>query len=339
MRDTEGRPRLDPTGVSHAVFAYGLWGVIPIYWKEVAELPAPELLAYRVLASLVVAAALVVGARAASDLTRVLRSPRGAVAVVLASLLLAVNWLTFIYAVQTDRILATSLGYYMNPLANVVLGLLVLRERLTRAQAIAVGIAAAGLAFQTWQVGELPWIALVLAVSFGLYGLVRKVAPADPLPGFALEMLCMAPFGVIFLWLVAAAGDASMANASVRARLLVAGSGVVTAAPMLAFVSAARRLPLSALGMFQFIAPTLALLVAVVVYGEPFTPGHAVGFGCAWSALVLFLWDGRQRSPWVGPGPETAAAVAAGAAERYPGMPEGTPAAAPAPAPAPEVES
>ena len=244
MYDTRSHPSPDPTGVAHAVIAYGLWGFAPIYWKATLEFPAPELLAYRVLASLAVAIALVVGASAFREVMRVLRSPRGASAVALASLLLAANWLTFIYAVQTDRILATSLGYYINPLANVVLGLLVLRERLTRAQGIAVGIAAAGVAFQTWQVGALPWISLVLALSFGLYGLVRKLAPA---------------------------------------------------APLLAFASAARRLPLSTLGMIQFIAPTLALLLAVTFYGEPFTPGHAVGFGCAWSALALFVWDGNQR--------------------------------------------
>lgn len=331
MRDTEGHASLDPTGVSHALIAYALWGFAPIYWKLVAEFPAPELLAYRVLGSLAVAAALVVAARGLRDLARVLRSPRGVLAVALASLLLAINWLTFIYAVQTDRILATSLGYFMSPLANVVLGLLVLGERLTRAQAIAVSIAAAGLAFQTWQVGELPWIALVLAVSFGLYGLVRKLAPADPLPGFALESLCMAPLAVGFLWLLASRGEAVMAGAGAGARLLVAGSGVITAAPLLAFASAARRLPLSTLGMFQYISPTLALLVAVIFYGESFTPGHGVGFGCAWSALALFVWDGRQRSPRVGPAPTTAA-VAASAAERYPGVREG------APAPSPEVD-
>jgi chloramphenicol-sensitive protein RarD len=342
MRDTEGHASLDSTGVSHALIAYALWGFAPIYWKEVAEFPASELLAYRVLGSLAVAAVLVVAARGFRELARLLRSPRGTGAAALASLLLATNWLIFIHAVQTDRILATSLGYYMNPLANVVLGLVVLRERLTRAQAIAVGIAAAGVAYQTWQVGELPWIALVLAVSFGLYGLVRKLAPADPLPGFALETLCMAPVAVGFLGLLASRGEAFVAKAGVGEQLFVAGSGVITAAPLLAFASAARRLPLSALGMFQFIAPTLALLIAVTLYGEPFTAGHAVGFGSAWSAIALFVWDGRQRSPGLRAGRDAAAAVAvaSGAAERYPGGLEAAPgtSAASATATAPEVD-
>ena len=262
---------------------------------------------------------LVLAARAGSDIVLVLRSPRAAAAVVLSALLIAVNWLTFIYAVQTDRILATSLGYYINPHANVVLGLAVLRERLTRAQGIAVAIAACGVAYQTWQIGEVPWISLVLATSFGLYGLVRKLAPATPLAGFCLEVLTLSPAALFFLGWLALRGDAVIHAASAGMLLLIFGSGLLTAAPLVAFASAANRLPLSSLGMFQYIAPTLALLLAVTFYGEPFTRGHAVGFGCVWTALALFLWDGFQR------GPLPTADVAPPALELYPRKLEETP--------------
>lgn len=289
--------RLDATGVTHALVAYGIWGLTPIYWKATQAVPAAELLAYRVLASLAVAALLVIATRTWREVARVLLAPRAAAAVVLSCLLLGANWLTFIYAVQTDRILATSLGYYINPLMNVVLGLLVLRERLTRAQAVAVAIAAAGVAYQTWQQAELPWISLVLAGSFGLYGLVRKLAPAAPLSGFALEMLLGAPAAIAFLWLLAGRGSATLPQASGSLQLLVAASGLITAAPLIAFASAADRLPLSTLGMFQFVAPTLAFLLAVILYDEPFTPAHAVSFACVWTALGLFVWEARQRVP------------------------------------------
>lgn len=308
---------LDATGVAHALIAYGVWGFAPIYWKVTAAFPPSELLAYRVVSSLAVAVVLTLVARVVHDLRAVLRSARATAAVALACLLLATNWLVFIHAVQTDRILETSLGYYINPLVNVVFGLGLLGERLTRAQGIAVGVAASGVAFQTWQQGELPWISLVLAVSFALYGLVRKLAPARPLAGFGLEMLLMAPIALGYLWLLDARGESSVTHASVGMGLLVAASGLITAAPLLAFASAANRLPLSSLGMFQFLAPTLAFLIAVLAYGEPFTPGHAVSFGSVWLALALFSWDALQRTPRP---PD----VAAAAPPLYPGELEGS---------------
>lgn len=289
------QPAPSVTGVSHALLAYGIWGVAPIYWKVTARFPARELLAWRVLASFAVALVLVTAARRWRDVASVLSTPRAVAGVVGAASLIAINWLVFIYAVQTDRILATSLGYYINPLFNVALGMLVLRERLTRAQGIAVALAAFGVAFQTWQLQALPWISLALAVSFGLYGFVRKTAPAPPLAGFCLETGMLAPLALaLLLWLesrqistVPSSGPATVA--------LVAGSGLLTAGPLLAFASAAKRLPLGTLGMFQYLAPTITFLLAVGLYGEPFRPAHAVSFGCVWSALALVLWDSLRR--------------------------------------------
>jgi chloramphenicol-sensitive protein RarD len=284
-------------GALYALLAYGIWGVAPIYWKATRFVPPAELLAYRVLWSFAVALLLIVALRSAGDLWRALRSPRSAAAAVLAGLLLAANWLTFIWAVQNDRILATSLGYYINPLVNVLFGLLLLRERLTRAQSLAVLLAAAGVALETLALGELPWIALVLAGSFGLYGLVRKLGPAAPLTGFAIETLTLAPLAAGYLAWV----DASALPPDAGAQLLIAGAGPLTAAPLLAFASAAKRLPLSLLGMFQYVAPSIALVIAVALYGEPFTRAHIASFGCVWLALGLTMWDSLQRAPRVAP--------------------------------------
>jgi len=292
------------TGVSHALIAYGIWGFAAVYWKAMDAFPAHELLGYRVLASFAVALMLVSGARAWSGVIALVRQPRALASVALAASLIAMNWLVFIYAVQTDRILATSLGYYINPLVNVVLGLLLLGERLNRAQGIAVALAAAGVMFQTWQLGSLPWISLVLAGSFGLYGFVRKTAPAPPLAGFCLETAILAPVAAAALFWLGARGEGSIASAGVGTGLLVAGSGLLTAGPLLAFASAARKLPLSTLGMFQYLAPTITFLLAVGLYDEPFTAAHAASFGCVWAALALCLWDSLQRGT---PEPEAAA--------------------------------
>lgn len=284
-------------GALYALVAYAIWGLAPIYWKEIEEFPAPELLAYRVLASLATALLLLAALRAWRQLGAAMGSRRGAAAAALAGLLLAVNWLTFLWAVQHDQIVATSLGYYMNPLVNVLLGMLILGERLTRAQALAVGLAALGVAVQTLALRELPWIALVLAVSFGLYGLARKLGPAAPLAGFGIETLTLAPLAGAYLLLLSGRGGGSVSRAGAGTQLLVASSGFVTAVPLLAFASAAKRLPLSALGMFQYLAPTLSLVVAVWMYGERFTRAHAISFACVWLALALYAWEMLQRMP------------------------------------------
>jgi chloramphenicol-sensitive protein RarD len=284
-------------GALYALLAYGLWGIAPIYWKELQRFPAPELLAWRVVASFCVAALAIAALRAWRELGRALRSWRSAASAACAAWLLGANWLVFIWAVQHDMILATSLGYYINPLVNVLLGLLVLRERLSRAQAIAVGVAGFGVAVQTLEHGELPWVALVLAGTFGLYGLVRKLGPAAPLAGFALETLTLAPLAAYYLLEQSRAGGVGVAAAGPGMQLLVACSGAITAAPLLAFASAAKRLPLSLLGMFQYIAPTLAFLSAVLLYGEPFTRGHAFSFGCVWLALAISMWETLTRAP------------------------------------------
>jgi len=286
-------------GVLYAIGAYGLWGVVPIYWKWVADLPALELVGPRIgwTALLLVAILGIAGrAREIHLFERRLIAP-----VVVAALLIAGNWLIFIHAVQTDQIIATSLGYYINPLVSVFLGLVVLGERLRPLQTAAVALACAGVAAYAFRVGSLPWISVVLAVSFGLYGLVHKMNPQPPLPGLTREMLVLLPLALVIQGGLVWAGESKLAHASLELHALVALSGFVTAAPLFCFRAATARLPLVAVGMFQYLAPTITLFIAVALYREPFTRDHAVTFGCVWLALGLFTFDamraGRHASP------------------------------------------
>jgi chloramphenicol-sensitive protein RarD len=286
------------TGLLYALGAYGLWGVSPVYWKWVSAVPADEMLAWRALWAFAITLAFGALTGRARHARPVLRRPRLLLALGLTGGLLALNWFTFIWAIQTDRITATSLGYYMSPLVHVLLGMLVLGERLVRAQAFALAIATAGVVYLTVEYGELPWIARLLPTSFGVYGLVRKIAPVQPLVGFGVEMLLLLPLALGYLGWLLVSGRSVMLDASADLHGLVAASGLVTATPLIWFVYGARRLPLTTLGMFQYVAPSLSLVLAVWLYGEPFTRVQAVTFLCVWVALSLYSIDvfARMRS-------------------------------------------
>jgi chloramphenicol-sensitive protein RarD len=293
-----GEAKRSFTGLLYALGAYGLWGVSPVYWKWVMAVPAHEMLAWRAFWAFVVTLAFGALTGRAHEAREVMRRPRLLLALGLTGGLLAVNWFVFIWAVQTDRITATSLGYYMSPLVHVLLGMLVLGERLARAQAFALAIATAGVVYLTVEYGELPWIALLLPTSFGVYGLVRKIAPVKPLVGFGVEMLLLLPLVAGYLAWLLASGRSVMLDASLGDHALVAASGLVTATPLIWFVCGARRLPLTTLGMFQYVAPSLSLMLAVWLYHEPFTRVQLVTFLCVWVALSLYSIDvfARVRS-------------------------------------------
>ena len=281
-------------GMAFATTAYVAWGVAPVYWKLVEHVPATEVLAPRIVCTALLTGLVLVVTRRTAELAVFDRA--ALVRSLLAALLLSMNWGTFIYAVQTDRVIATSLGYYINPLVSVLLGLVVLRERLNRIQAVAVWLAVIGVGYLALALGTLPWIAGVLAVSFGLYGLVHKLAPSPPVAGLAVEMLLITPLACLgWLWL-AARGEAVLASADLSLLGLVSFSAVVTSVPLLCFHAATRRLPLVAVGMFQYIAPTIALVLAVRVWGEPFSVAHAICFGCVWTGLGLFTGDAVVRA-------------------------------------------
>ena len=284
------------TGALYAIAAYGFWGLTPLYWKAVEQVPPAELLGHRILWSCAVGVVLVSAGRAWPELVRCVRAPREGLPILLASWLLAVNWLVFLWAVATDRVLATSLGYYVTPLVNVALGMGFLGERLSRGQLVALALAALGVVTLAVRLGEPPWIALALAGTFGCYGLVRKRARVGPVAGFGLEMLMLAPWAAAYLLLLSADGGATLAAEPSRVQALVAGAGVVTAAPLLWFNHAARRLRLATLGFFQYLAPSVALALAVFAFGEPFTAAHAFSFGCVWLALAIYSLDALQGS-------------------------------------------
>jgi chloramphenicol-sensitive protein RarD len=283
-------------GVVYALLAYGTWGVLPVYWKLLAAVPLAEVLAHRVAGTVVFSAALLAVLRRLPELGVALRSPRERRALLASGGLIAINWGVFIWAVGAGRIVETSLGYYLNPIVNVLLGMLVLRERLSRAQGIAVGLAAAGVGVMLVSHGRLPWIALVLASSFGLYGLMHKLSKVRPVPALAIETGALAPVALAFLTLGTEPAGGALSEGPALTRALLLGAGPITALPLLWFGSAARRLPLSTLGLFQYLAPTLALLLAVFLYGEPFTRAHALAFLLIWAALALYTAEALQWS-------------------------------------------
>ena len=284
-------------GIAYAVAAYGFWGLAPVYWKALHQVAPAPLLGYRILWSCAFGVVLVSAARAWPELRRCALSRRRGGPILAAALLLAANWLTFLWAIATGRVLATSLGYYVTPLVSVALGVAFLRERLSRAQVLALTLASAGVLVLAVQLDEAPWIPLTLAATFGAYGLVRKAAPVGPVAGFGLEMLLLAPAAAA--WLVASGTRGPLLpDAGTAVQALAAGSGIVTAVPLLWFNRAARELRLSTLGFFQYLAPTITFLLAVFAYGERFTAAHAICFACVWLALGIHSWELLNESGW-----------------------------------------
>jgi len=280
----------------YALTAYGIWGMAPLYWKAVEALPASELLGHRILWSGAVGIVLVSATRAWPEFRGVFASRRFWLPVLVTALIIGCNWFIFLWAVLHDRVLATSLAYYIAPLVNVLLGVLILHERLRPWQIAAVVLAAAGVLQLALSLGELPWVTLVLAFSFSFYGLLRKLAPVQPVVGFGFEMLVLAPLACAGLAWLAHGGRTVFPSSDPLLDLLVVGSGVFTAAPLICFNSAAKRLRLSTLGLFQYIAPSITFLLAVALYDEPFTRRHALAFGCVWAALAIYSVDSLRRA-------------------------------------------
>jgi chloramphenicol-sensitive protein RarD len=275
-------------GLLFGLAAYGWWGLQPIYFKAMKEVPPTVLLAHRTIWCAVFLVLSLSALQRWPDFLRCLKSKRLVVLLATSSVLLAANWLLFIVGVATNRLVETSLGYFINPLVTVALGVAVLRERPSRLQTIAILLAAAGIAHRIYSLGELPLIALGLAGSFGLYGLVRKIANVESLTGLTLETLVLAPAGISYLAWQVAHGNDLFGNVSPVTRGLVLASGVITSIPLLCFGAAARRLPLSMLGFLQYLAPSLQLALAVLWYGEAFSLDHGISFSFIWAGLALF---------------------------------------------------
>lgn len=283
------------TGVLAATAAYLTWGLAPLYWRALEEVPSIELLAHRIVWACLLVILLLAARRRLGDLLRVLSSRRTAATLLATTALIAVNWGLFIWAVNSGRVLSASLGYYINPLVTVLLGTVVLGERLSRAQTIAVLLAAAGVVVLTVSVGRLPWVSLALAFSFGLYGLLRKTVRADAATGLAVESSLLAPLAVALIAARGSAGVGALGRLGPTTDLLLLGSGALTAVPLLLFTVGARRLPLTTLGLLQYLAPTCHFLLAVGVFGEPFSAAQGATFVMIWAALGLYTADIRRR--------------------------------------------
>ena len=285
-------------GVLYAVSAFVIWGLFPLYFRRMASVSPLEVVLQRSVWSLLFLAVVLAVMRRWSWLREVLRDPRQLGTFALSAALIAGNWLVYIYAVNSGQVVESSLGYFINPLFNVVLGVLVLGERLRRPQWIAVALAAAGVAWLAWVMGRLPWIALALAATFALYGLVRKTAKLGSLEGLAFEtgVLSVVALPVLVWWTLAHDGALLRGDLSLIGWLLTLGPA--TAVPLLLFTAGARRLSLSTVGLLQYIGPSLQFAIGVWVFGEPFDAARLVGFALIWSALAVYTLDAlRGRSP------------------------------------------
>lgn len=274
--------------------AYSIWGLFPLYFKTLQGIPATEVIVHRVLWSAIFGAALLSIWRHPGWLTELYQHPKRLAVLMLSGALIALNWLTYVWAVHHDHMVEASLGYYINPLINVLLALVFLRERLRRMQWLAVALAAAGVLFQVWQLGKVPWIALILACSFGTYGLIRKQAPVAALPGLAIETWLLLPVALLWLAFTPTAMSSQAAFWGSRDMFWLMAAGPVTLLPLLCFNGAAKHLPYATIAFLQYITPTVLLLLAVVVFDEPFVPSAWLSFGLIWTALAVYSWDTWQ---------------------------------------------
>ncbi|MDT0500425.1 MULTISPECIES: EamA family transporter RarD [unclassified Halomonas] len=304
MLDTPSTPanREARRGVMFGLAAYSMWGCFPLFFALFEGVPAYEILIHRVLWSCLFLVGLVTLLGRWAPVRKALGQPRRLGRVLGCALLIGLNWGLYIYAVETRQVLQASLGYFMTPLVNVALGMLVLRETMHRPQAVAVAMATVAILTQLIMLGELPWISLALAFSFGTYGLLRKQVPLDGLSGLFVETLLLLPLGLIALgWLTQA--ELSHFLEGSRVTLLLVASGVITALPLLAFAGAARRLRLATLGFLMYINPTIQFLIALLVFGEPLSGVQLATFVMIWMGLALYTWSAWQSRPREAPQP------------------------------------
>ena len=276
------------SGALYALLAFGIWGLYPLYLRELASVSSLEIVLHRSAWSLVFLLGVLALLRRWAWLGTLLKSPRRMLMPLASGLLLALNWLLYVYAVQSAQVVEASLGYFINPLLSVCLGVVVLRERLKPVQWVAVAFATAGVLWLTWHTGRLPWLGLALAATFAVYGLLRKTSTLGPLEGLTLETLLIAP--VVLPWLVwlTATGTGSLSTASPLLMFWLVLAGPLTAVPLMLFAAAARRLKLATVGLFQYLSPSLQLAIGVVVFGEPFDGQRLAGFVLIWTGLAAY---------------------------------------------------
>lgn len=287
-------------GIIYATVAYTLWGFLPIYWKFVQDVPADEILAHRILWSFIFMIVIVLASGKLkpffNECKVILHDKKKLIGISAASVIISVNWLTFIWAVNSEHVVQASLGYYINPLVSILLGMIVLKESLSRRQLLSFVLAAIGVINLAISFGVFPWVSLVLAFSFGLYGLLKKMVDISAMFGLTIETMLVTPIALIYLIFIP---DSSLVPATMfsGSGALLVGAGVATAIPLLLFAAGAKRIPLSMVGFLQYIAPTLMLILGVFLYHETFTQAHLVSFVFIWVALFIYMGASRHRKP------------------------------------------
>jgi chloramphenicol-sensitive protein RarD len=279
-------------GLWYAIGAYCAWGLFPLYWKALHGVPALELIGHRILWSFALLAIVILVQRGWKSFAADAFKPRVLGIYTVAAVLVSVNWFVYVWAVNAGFVVETSLGYFINPLISVLFGVVLLREKLRRFQWVAVGLAAAGVTYLTIAYGSLPWIALTLAISFALYGLVKKLAPLGSVNGLALETGMLSLPALAYLLFLDRAGTGAFLHSEPRINLLLVGAGFATTIPLLLFASAARRIPLLWIGLLQYIAPTIQFILGVTIYHEALTTQRLIGFSMVWAALIVFAVEG-----------------------------------------------
>ena len=293
MADDQKRTR---AGLMLGLTAYLIWGVMPLYFKMLTQVPATQIVAHRIIWSVPFLGLLVLLWRRWPAVRAAIATRQVLITLIVTALLIAVNWLVYIYAVVSGHVLEGSLGYYLNPLVNVLLGVVLLKEKLTRVQVFACLLAGAGVAVLAAGAGSGLWISLTLAASFASYGFLRKVAPVDALEGLWVETAILLPVALGWVLLLEQRGDGGFGHLGLQADILLILGGVVTAVPLLLFTAAAKRLPYSTLGFLQYVAPSIQFLLAVLVFHEPLTRAHALCFGAIWTALAIFSVEGFRAA-------------------------------------------
>lgn len=286
-------------GVIFALAAYTFWGIAPVYFKLVKQVPPFEILAHRIVWAFVLVLILIIAMRRMDRILPIVRRPKLVIRLAIATVLLGGNWFLFIWAINTDHLLDASLGYYINPLLNVAIGMAFFGEKMRKLQLTAIALAVVGVGIQIVTFGAIPWVALALASSFATYGAIRKRLPVDSISGLWLETALLTPFMLVYLWFFADSVATDMTTNSASLNLLLVAAGLVTTIPLLCFTAAAQRIRYSTLGFFQYIAPSLMFILAVVAYGEPLAKSKLLTFIIIWSALALYTFDSvlqRQRN-------------------------------------------
>jgi len=284
------------SGLAAAICAFLMWGLFPLYVRGIASVPPPQIIAHRIVWCSVFVLAWLAIRRELAAFGAAFAARGVVLRLATSALMVSINWLVYVWAVQNGHVVDASLGYFINPLVSVLLGVVALHERLNSAQKVAVSLAAAGVVYLTIVVGRLPWIALALALSFGLYGFIRKVVAVDAVPGLAVETVLLTPLAGAYLLWCQAQGSSAFGHQGATVDLLLVGSGLATAVPLALFSFGARRIPLSTIGLIQYIGPSLQLLIGITVFGEPFPAIRALGFVMIWLALAVYVADGLLRT-------------------------------------------